>query len=156
MRGVYCDGCEKRLNFFRVKLRDDFARFGAEFADFADTDIFVAQRREKSLAPAGILLVHKFVNCGGHARDGFIGRETVGAGLSGAVLGLLQKSSEADFDELVQIIRGYGEKFYALEQRILGVERFFEDALIELQPGDVAIEEKARVIERRTSQLIGL
>jgi hypothetical protein len=57
------------------------------------------------------------------------------------VLGLLHQASDADLDELVQVARGDGEKFYAFEQRIAFVARLFEDALIELHPGKVSVEE---------------
>ena len=156
MRGVYGDWRKQGLNTFRIKLCDGFSRFHPKFADFADADIFLAQRGQKRFAPTRILLVDKFVNGVGHNANCAARCKAIRSGLSSAVLGLLQKSGETNFHKLVQIIRGDGEKFYSLEERIFGVERFLKDAFVELQPRDVAIEEETRVIERSAGQLIYL
>ena len=62
-----------------------------------------------------------------------------------AVLDLLQKAGDANFDEFVEIARRDGEKFHALEDRIARIARFFQHALVELQPGDVPVENQLRI-----------
>ena len=54
----------------------------------------------------------------GQFLENFAGRAAVGARLAIAVFDLLQHACQADFDELVQIAGGDGEKFHPLEQRI--------------------------------------
>ncbi len=53
---------------------------------------------------------------------------------------LLEDACDADFDELVKVGGGDGEELEALEKGIGGVVGFFEDALVEEEPGFVAIE----------------
>ena len=55
------------------------------------------------------------------------------------MLGLLHQTRQAHFDEFVQIADGDGEKFHAFQERVALVARFFQDTLIELHPGEVAI-----------------
>ena len=76
------------------------------------------------------------------------GRKAVRPGFAPALLGLLKQAGDADFDELIQIAGGDGQKLHAFEEGIVRVERFFEDAAVELQPGKMAVKEKARVVRR--------
>jgi hypothetical protein len=55
----------------------------------------------------------------------------------------LEDSGDADLDELVEVARGDGEKFDALEERVGGVVGFFQNAAVELEPTLVAIDEAA-------------
>jgi hypothetical protein len=55
----------------------------------------------------------------------------------------LQDTGDADFDELVEVAGGDGEKLDALEQGVGGVVGFFQDAAVELEPALVAIDEAA-------------
>src|SRR4029077_14663961 len=98
--------------------------------------------RNDFVAPAGVLIFHEIVDVGGELGESFAGREAVGAGVHASLLGLLEKPRDADFDELVEIAGGDGEEFYALKERVGGVERFFEDAAIEGHPGEMAVEKK--------------
>ncbi len=70
MRGINGNGRKERLDFFRVKLCDSFPRFGAEFADFSDANIFVAQRVEEFRASKHIAC--RPMDGGGHSSDGVI------------------------------------------------------------------------------------
>ena len=59
-----------------------------------------------------------------------------------AILNALQDASDSDLDELIQVAGRDGEKLDALQQRIRGILGFFEDALVEVEPGLVAGEEQ--------------
>ena len=60
-----------------------------------------------------------------------------------AVLDLLQEAGHPDFHEFVQIVRGDGQKLHSLQQRIAGIARLFQDALVEGHPLQVAVEIEA-------------
>ena len=62
------------------------------------------------------------------------------ARLALAVFHLLQKTGDANFDEFVQVARRDREKLHALEHGIARVVRFFQHSLVELQPGEMAVE----------------
>jgi hypothetical protein len=76
----------------------------------------------------------------GELDEHFAGCAAIRAQIFDAVFDLLQKACDAHFDEFVQIARSDSEKFHALEERILGVARFFQYALVELQPGKMTIQ----------------
>jgi hypothetical protein len=71
----------------------------------------------------------------------------VRADFVGAVFDALQEAGDADFDKFVEIVGGDGEELDAFEERIAEVASFFEDAAIEFQPLEVAVEIVARVVE---------
>ena len=67
------------------------------------------------------------------------------SGLANSMLHLLQQAGHAHFHKLVEIARSDGKKFYALENRVRLVIRFFQDSVIELHPGKMPIEDVLRV-----------
>src|ERR1700726_524093 len=105
-----------------------------------DTNSFSEKRGDEIFAPAIVLGVYKFMRSGRELGEHLAGCTAIGTRVPDTMLHLLQKTGDTHFDEFVQIARGDGEKFYALEQRILGILRFFEDALVELQPGKMTIQ----------------
>jgi hypothetical protein len=50
-------------------------------------------------------------------------------------------AGEADFEKLVKVGAGDAEEFDPLEEGGGGVEGFFEDALVEFQPAELAVDE---------------
>ena len=52
------------------------------------------------------------------------------------------ETGDAHFDKFVEIACRDCEKFHAFEQGIIRIKRLFENALVELQPGKMAIEEQ--------------
>ena len=77
----------------------------------------------------------------GELGEGLFRNAAVRIGLAISVLRLLHQARESHLDEFVQVARGDAEKFHALEQRIAGIARLFENPLVKLHPGKVAIEE---------------
>ena len=61
---------------------------------------------------------------------------------------VLEETGNANFHELVQIVRGDGQELDALQQRIADIARFFQHAPVKLQPLHVAIEIVAGIVER--------
>jgi len=62
----------------------------------------------------------------------------------------LQKAGYADFDKFVQIIGGDGQEFHTFEKRVAAILGFLQHPAVEGHPLQVAIEIKARIVERRT------
>jgi hypothetical protein len=74
--------------------------------------------------------------------------QTSGLGIGWlAMLDLLQQASQAHFDKLIEIAGGNSQEFYALEQRVRSVARFFQHAAIEGKPRLVTVEIVARIVE---------
>jgi hypothetical protein len=54
---------------------------------------------------------------------------------------LLFHDGNADLEKLVEIRAKDGEKFYALNERLGRILRFFENAPVKLEPAEFAIDE---------------
>jgi hypothetical protein len=110
------------------------AGFRIKLAHRHYADRLLGKRREQLFVPAFVLVLHKQM----HRRSNFfkllLRGESVRPRVAGTVLDALKKTGNAHLDEFVQIVRGDGEKFYALQQRISGVARLFEHPPVELQP----------------------
>src|SRR5262245_23097678 len=66
--------------------------------------------------------------------------KTVGASLDRTVFDALQEARDAHLHELIEIVGGNRQELYPLEQRISGGARFFENAAVEIEPLDVAVQ----------------
>src|SRR5205823_6215708 len=85
-------------------------------------------------------------------------RHVVGAGADGdAQLHLLLQPADADHEELVEVRLEDGQELEALQGRHRRVARLFEDAAVELEPAQLAVEIQRRVIQREGRRsVIGL
>ena len=54
------------------------------------------------------------------------------------------EAADSHLEELVEIRGGDGEELDSLQKRKLGAESFVEDALVEFEPGEFAIDEGKR------------
>ena len=70
--------------------------------------------------------------------------QAVGRAFDGGAFDLLFEAGDADFEELVQVGAEDAEELDALEQGRGRVQRLLQDALIELQPAQLAVEEVFR------------
>ena len=61
-----------------------------------------------------------------------------------ALAHLAGEAGDADHEELVEIGGRDRQEAHALEQRMVRVLRFLEDAAVELQPGELAVDEAVR------------
>ena len=75
-----------------------------------------------------------------------LGRVAVRTALAGTVFDALQKTGNAHFDELIEIVGGDGEKLHALQERIGGIARFFQNAAVKLKPLHMAVQIIARIV----------
>ena len=77
-------------------------------------------------------------------------RHAVGAGADGdARSDFLLQAADADHEEFVEVGSEDGQELDPLQQRHGAIERFFENATIELQPAKLAIDVQAGIVERR-------
>ena len=75
------------------------------------------------------------------------GAETVRTHVAGFAFDLLLDSRDANLEKFIEIRAEDGEEFYALEQWLGGVLRFLENAAIEFEPAQLAIDEVRRIRE---------
>ena len=105
------------------------------------------QRWQQVRIPAFILGCHELVHGLRDMVQLFCGGQAVGADVLRAMFDILQETRNANFHEFVQIVGGDGQEFYAFEQRIAAVARFFQHALVERHPLQVAVEVKAVIVK---------
>ena len=72
------------------------------------------------------------------------GRLAVGAADDDVLAHLAFETGDAHHEEFVEVGGGDRQEAHALEQRMLGVQRFLENAAVELQPGEFAVDEALR------------
>ena len=70
-----------------------------------------------------------------------------------ALAHLAGKTGDADHEEFIEIGGRDRQEADALQQRMIGVQRFFENAPVELQPGKLAVDEAVRVATFRADHL---
>ena len=142
MRRIDRDGREQRIDFALKVALGKGARFVAQLVPLQQPDALLAQLGQQVLVPAAVLRGHKAVNLGGQGGQRLVGAQAVVALLAVAVFNALHQAGLADFDILVEIGAGDGEKLDPLEQRIGRVFGLFQHAPVELHPGEVpAVEE---------------
>jgi hypothetical protein len=99
------------------------------------------------LFPAGVLVIDHLTNAARGGAKGFCGGKSIDAALDGIAFHLLLQAGDADFEKLIEVRADDAEEFQAFQQRILRVHGFVQDALVEFQPAQLAIEE-TRGMER--------
>jgi hypothetical protein len=115
-----------------------------------DADSLPGKRGQKLLVPAVVLVGHERMYFLGKTLELFRGRQPVRTGERISVFHLLQKSGYTYFHEFIQVAGGDGQEFDPLEQRIAFVLGLFQNATVKGQPGFVAIEIVAGVIQADT------
>src|SRR3954470_11725397 len=151
MRGVDGHGREQGIQLAAAILFDKSARLRVEVVEREHADAILGERGTKAPVPAAILRFHAIAHFGGDpvALDG--GGEAVWAGLVVSVFDLLQKRGDAHLPELVEVAGGDGEELDALEERVGGILSFFQNAAVEREPGELAVQVELRTFERHGS-----
>ena len=99
------------------------------------------------LAPGPVPLLDERMRARRHRRE-LLGREEpVGRGLGDAARDLLLQPGDPDHEELVEVRADDAEELEALEERQRAIARLLEDALVELEPRELAVDEETRVVE---------
>jgi hypothetical protein len=76
-------------------------------------------------------------------------REPVGAARVDSGVHLVVEPGHAHHEELVEVVRVDREELHPLEQRRALIVRQLQHALVELKPGELAVHEQLRRVERR-------
>ena len=128
--GVDPDGCENRkdLPFKHTARRILFRR--SKIAPRHDPDMFFFQCGQDLIPEMSILPRHKFP-------DALFQNTGQLCGDTGI---LLCQSSHADHKKFIQIAAEDRQKFQAFHQGASGIGRLIEDAAVEFQPTDIAID----------------
>ena len=115
------------------------------------------QVREHVAEQRPVLARHHVVAAGRDGGELLAGAHRVGAALLHVSDQLLLEAGDADHEELVEVGAGDGEELQPLERGNAGIEAFLQHALVERQPGQLAIDEKLRIVEvldgRRSGRL---
>jgi hypothetical protein len=72
-------------------------------------------------------------------RRGFVRGQGIDAAADHIAFDLLLDAGDADFEKLIEVGAGDAKKLHPLEQRIAGIQRFIQDALIKLQPAQLPV-----------------
>src|SRR5262249_6118033 len=97
--------------------------------------------RFQALPPARVKVVNHYPNALHQRLKSFRGREPVHAAFDRIAFDLLFYPCNPDFEKLIQIRTDNTEKLEPLQQRIPRILRFLQDALIEFQPAQLAVNE---------------
>ena len=111
-------------------------------ADASDPDA-----REPGLdvvAPGAVKIRHHRVRARADGGELLGRRQPVGRRLGDVARELLLEAGDADHEELVEVRRDDGDELEALGQRHGRVERLFEHAFVESEPGELPVDEQLR------------
>ena len=140
MRGIACDGGEDRKDLAHEML--------FETRPVGVVDIRLVEHEDSRAAhlghqrlPAALLIVHQRPRPDRDRGELLGGGHPVLAPGADAGLHLPVQAGNPHHVELVEVGRGDGEEAHALEQGHARVPRFLEHALVEREPGQLAVDE---------------
>ena len=107
----------------------------------------LGQRRPQLLAPARCQRRHHRRRPCTRGGELLLGVQAVRADVLDAGPILLQQRRDAHHEELVEVRGDDGEELDALEQGMRRVERLVQDALIELEPAELAVDVERGMLE---------
>jgi hypothetical protein len=105
-----------------------------------DVDAFPAHERHEP-REALLLLVLQMPDLDQHLVELLLRGAAVGAARCDPLAHLAGKAGDADHEELVQIVGRDRQEAHPFQQRMGGVERFLQNAAVELEPGEFAVDE---------------
>lgn len=155
MSGVDSDWRQQRINFALEVSGGSLAGRVIRVVPAQDAHPGGAESGQELLVPALVLLGDKAVHHGVHDGQRLLEGGAVGVELGVAVLNPLEHSSQADFDEFVQIAGGNGQELGSFEKGIGFVLGFFEHPTVEVQPGFVSGEKEALLRALRSGHKLG-
>ena len=118
-----------------------------EFRVVGDFDAVLRQFGQQQIAEAAVDGAGDFVDFLAHGRKLLADGLAVDAEVLAAGGQLLLEGGAADHGELVEIGADDGDEFDALQKFVSRVAGFFEDAPLELQQTEFAIEVELRIVE---------
>ena len=116
----------------------------AQIREFQKPNVVFRQCGDQLFAPAGVKLLDHSPDPLGDRPEGLARRQPVVAALHHIALNLLLESRDADFKEFVEVRTGDAKKLDSLQQWRRGVQRLVENALVEFQPAQFAVDKVGR------------
>jgi hypothetical protein len=116
-----------------------------EVGDVEEVNALGGQQRTQRLVPASRQAAHHRQRTAADGHQLLLGVQAVGREVLDAGAVLLQQRREPDHEELVEVRPADPQELNALEQRVGAVPRLGEHALVELEPGELAVEVQRRV-----------
>ncbi len=117
------------------------ALFGGEFDVVAEEDIFAFEGGAEVVGPEMDDLAGEGVDAFADGFELLVGGEAVVGAFGGFFGDFALEEADAFHEEFVGVAGVDGEEFDAFEERRTGVHGFVEDAVVEVEPGEVAVEE---------------
>ena len=123
-----------------------FANLRRPVLRLAEHDLLGRQKRPQ-LFPALSEVVQHLHTAAAHRGELLQRVEAVRCDVFDSLPQILLRRRDANHEELVEIRRGNREEFHSFEQRMRRIEGLVEDALIELEPAQLAVDVERRVLE---------
>ena len=149
MTGIDRQRREHRKDFLLEVTPRPGGTFRVQLRDVVDADAVLRQERHQLIAPECVLRRDQLMHGALDGVEGVRRRQPVRADIARFAFDLLLDPGDADFEKLVEIRADDGEEFDPLDQRLRRVLRFFQDAAVELEPAQLAVDEIFRRGETR-------
>jgi len=140
MRRVDGHWCQDKQDLFVEALVQPVAIPVAQTSRRHQLDAIVFQFIEK-VQPTLVLLAHQVGSSGAHAIKLFSRRQPVLRDFRHILAYLCGKAGHPNHEEFIQVVAGNGQEAEPLEQGVIGVAGFHEDAVVEAEPAQFAVEE---------------
>ncbi len=147
MTRVERDRRQHRKDFAREVIGDEMVGFRRELLAREQADARAVEVGEHVAEQRLVLPRHHLVAALGDGLELLAGAERVRPALLHVPRELLLEARDPDHEELVQVGAGDGEELEPLEGRYQWIDPLFQHALVEGQPGKLAIDEEARLAE---------
>jgi hypothetical protein len=140
MGGIDLDGGEQRVDFPLETPAQIGDVGGAQVALAQHVQPLFAQLGDELIVPASVLLGHHGMHHPQKAHELLAAIQRSDAVHRDAGLHLLEQGRHADLEEFVQVVRHDGEELEPLQHGILRMARFGQNAPVEREPGEIAID----------------
>ena len=135
---------EHRENFLLEKTSRPGRALRVQLRDFVDADAVLREQRHQFVTPERVLSRDHLVRGSLDRVEGVGRRQSIRSDVTRFALDLLLDAGDADLEKLIEIRADDGEELDPLDQRLRRVLRFLEDAAVELEPAQLAIDEILR------------
>ena len=154
MRGINRQRREHGAQLRAVKIFQPVQVRLLQVGKVQEADAVLGKRRFEFVLPAAVLADHHAADALRHGLENLGGRAAVHRALGRVAFDLLLEAGDAHLEKLVEVRAADAEEFQAFEQGIRRIQRLVEDALVEFQPAQLAVEEMFR-FENRVRHKMG-
>ena len=145
MAGIHSQRGEHWKDFLLKITTRPRRPFRRQFRDLAHANAVLCQLGHQFVLPQRVLRRHEFAH---HALDTVkcLGcTQTVRPHVAGLALYLLLDPGDANLKKLIQVRAENGKELDAFDEGLGGILRFFQNAAIELEPAQLAIDKILRI-----------